>query len=446
MILLRSPLNYTNSRLSFQRSQSKDKHSRIEKTIGIFFFFIVLLANLSTPISVAGRVITASELLIVIVIIMLIPKLCFRFNHLLIYLIIFSVAILSLVTSINKQESIKSLLSFALYSLFTFILIEISFSKPLLRNRILDSFLLAVLFLASFAIVQFVLVQILGPLPRIVYPFGEYTWHIQRQLLFIWRANSLYYEPNIFGMVAAFGLFLGIRLDKNCVWLFVVAIGIVVSFATTTYFLVITALIAQLLLSGSLKGRAKSSRAVTSVFLIVILILILFASNYEILAPLEGVPVLSRINEIVSPGTSGFYRVSMPLKISLITIENYPLGVGIGAIDKYLADPPNEIFYYLQKGSSGYGTTVDNILLGWIITNGLAGLIYFVFFGILVWMMLFRESVSLGIALLFFSLGTGAFLGIEFWTLLLICMVILTDSSDSLAFHKDGDNYQSAAL
>ncbi|NMC63995.1 MAG: hypothetical protein GYA55_12600 [SAR324 cluster bacterium] len=401
-----------------------------ERIFGLLVSMILLLANLSTPLSIVGRKITASEVLILVAIAVILPKLKVRFDHTLLYLVVISVPVFSMLMSLDAQESTKSLLSFLLYSLFTFVAFEFSIDNAEIRKRILDSFLLAVLILAGFAILQFVLVMIFGSHPRIIYPFGDNTWHIQTQLLIRWRANSLYYEPNIFGMVAAFGLFLGLKVGKSKTWCALVSAGILITLATTTYFLVVVAVLSQVFLSGSLHGSGKKSRAIIVIFIAALLFIFLSASLNEFLDLTKGIPVFSRINEIRTPGTSGFYRLIMPPAVALITISEHPFGIGIGMIDSYLSSPPEAALYYLQKGSSGYGVTVDNILMGWMISFGVFGFFYFLSFIYFIVVIIFRLSIGIGIGLLFFSLGTGAFLSVEFWTLLLVSLVLLAESKE----------------
>jgi hypothetical protein len=303
-------------------------------------------------------------------------------------------------------------------------MVQTARSKPYFVNLFLNAFLSAVFILAVYGIFQAISAHLFGPLDKVIYPFGIFTWHTQSQLLINWRANSLYYEPNIFGMVSVFGLMLNLYLrNRSIYWNAIVLIGIILSFATTTYFMLLISLVLQLLI-GKRKFKSMDNRKFFLVTILVFFSILAPFTDLGVAGIFKNIPVLNRISELSVPGTSGYYRITAPISSIPYMLSHYPLGIGIGTIDLFLDEAPSEISGFFVKGHSSYGKTIDNIILGWIFSFGLFSLLFLWLFFNILRKTITQVSVGLPISMLIFCWGTGSFLFFEFWSFLIILIFL----------------------
>lgn len=409
----------------------RDKSFRVHpsgkkpKLFYVLFVSLFLFANLGSFVHIGNRVITTSEIIMLFIVLTLLPSLKVRWSDSLVFISILIIGLISVLYSIDPNESLKSFFSLGFYSFFTLAMVQAARREPYFIDLFLDAFLTAVFILSIYALFQSIYIYMFGTVERIIYPFGIFTWHTQSQLLISWRANSLYYEPNIFGMVSVFGLLLNLYLGKRAFyWNVMVLFSIILTFATTTYFMLVISLAAQLLIGE--KGFKSLDKG--KFFLLTIFALFFFTTLF--LSPgtdksfFRYIPVLNRIREVSTPGTSGHYRITAPISSLPYMFTHYPFGVGLGAIDAFLIEPPSEISNYFIKGHSSYGKTVDNIILGWFFSFGLFASLFLGFFINLLRKTITTVSVSLAVCMFIFCWGTGSFLFIEFWALLLILIFL----------------------
>lgn len=398
--------------------------SFINKVIYFLFILFFIFPNLKLPLSIGNRFISFSEILAVIFItIILFKQKKFFLGDILFFLGFLLICFISTVLSLSPIESFKSLISLFLYSSLTFFIIEYVRENHYIIDFLLDAFLSSIFILAIYAVLQSLTIYFLGPSEIMTYPFGTLTW--QRQKLFLLRANSLYYEPNIFGMISVFAFFINLQSrKKGIIWNTITLLGILLTFSTTTYFIFLISLVVRILIENYYASPLKKTQ-ITS-FLIFLACVICLCYTLGINDNLSlSVPILNRIEEISVPGSSGFYRVMTPILIIPFMLQNFPFGIGIGTTDLFLSNPPYEIAHYFIMGNNYYGTTIDNIYTGWLISFGFMSILIFLLFAILLYITLYKISISIATCTFLFCLGTGSFAIFDFWSIILINILLI---------------------
>ena len=238
-------------------------------------------------------------------------------------------------------------------------------------------------------------------------------------------------------MVSAIGFFLSqfASYQKSTLWYILFALGILSSFSAMTYVLFFISLI--FLLFVDIKKKNTHFRRIIFTFAIIVFILFFIL---KLCVPNMLIPTFSRYKEIKSPGSSGYYRIVMPLKVAAYILEERPLGVGLGNIDNFLLDVPRDLKTFLWMGR-GYGETLDNILFGWIVMFGVLGFVYLIVLTFLLFYIVKRYSSAIAIAYFFFYVGTGSFVFTDFCIVTTVIMLLITrkkwDNPENNIYEED---------
>ncbi len=372
-----------------------------------------------------ARGITFAELLLATMVPFLLVSTRARKRHCLVLLVWCWAFLVSGVSAIDVGEYCKSAGSFLLFTTWTFLIYEHVRTRPEARQAVLEGVILGGFVLACFAVIQSAVINLGGMFPPIVYPFGSLTWQTQKvQLLTTpwWRANSLYYEPNIFGMLATFAYFLSLHTGKrhSPIWHLLFLLGILSSLAATTYVILASGLFCYVMFHSP--GRSFSRR---SIFLrVVVGTMIVGMVTYGLFGATRS--PLRRVSEISSPTSSGYYRVVVPAVVTLYVLSHQPFGIGLGNVDVFLKDAPRPIRPFLLKGlgpGAGRGTTLDNIVACLLVMLGILVLPIFLLAVGLIRTLLSHHAHAVALGAVCYCLGTGEFLSAHFTLIILAALL-----------------------
>lgn len=385
------------------------------KTLISFLPFMMIFYNLKV-FSFMGKIITLSDVLIIFIVLLFLQD--FKMNARILTYYIFTFLFVPLISSfigLNFIESVKSVIMLLAYSFIPFYILE---NKKFDYLQIIMSFINGVFVLSLFALVQFIIIRVLGILNHnIVYPFGDFTAYPKGMLDLIyyktlWRSNSFLLEPSVLGVYITTAYYMHSRYFKSSFILKVVlVIALLTTRSTVAYIIffgsfVIDSFFGEYKKNTYIKSIEKLVKNKVVISFAIIIILLLFSS------------VFFRIFEVKNEGTSGFIRFIPPFLYSVYVLYNIPFGIGIGTtnifIDSYHVRVEEYFNLMLYQVSS-----IDNIVSSWIISYGILSIIFFVF----LWKstLLLKNSVSLTLAFIYFMfyLSTGTFnVGIH-WILMI---------------------------
>ena len=385
----------------------------------LLFFLAVIGQNIGV-FYLMKRWISLSEVSMLLFIIVYLAKSpSFEKRHLGIYLLFNTFNFLNILTADSKTEALIATVSLMFYSTFTLFFVTYIIHEDY-YNEIISSFLLACYALAIYGITQFIVIRVVGFYSKyIVYPFGSATVQIQPGLTSplaarLWRSNSLYYEPSIYGMTLVLGLSInevakmGRKLFKG-----ITILGIIVSFSTTAYIMLVTVYLLTKIFGNSLALTLKNV-----IIIIMIITIILLVIPYAIdLSELLPYP-FNRITEVFYRGTSGYYRLVTPVYVTGYVLANEPLGIGVGNIDSYLDSPPQDIKHYLKMGGS-YGKSIDSVPFVILINYGYLGFIVLaLLFSIISKSM--KGWFPFSVSFMIYIFGTGNYSSANFWVIFLL--------------------------
>jgi len=398
----------------------ENSNRKISQNVALLLLFVIIFLGQNVGIFyLVKRWISLSEVaMLLFVFLILLKSTPFNKQHIMIYLMFNTLNMISLVFALDKSEAMISAISLLFYSTFTISLVAYVMHKNL-YEEFLKAFLIACSILAMYGIIQFVLIRVLGFYSDyIVYPFRNLT--VQKQpiiLSSLWRSNSLYYEPSIYGMTLVLGFSINETLKSGKLFFKLLMIfGVIVSFSLTAYIMLVLVYALSKLYGSSFLPDLK--RAMITI-IIVIAAIILVPYLIETMGALPY--PFNRLSELFIEGTSGYYRLVTPIFVTNYVLSTKAFGVGIGNIDSFLESPPSDIARYLAKGS-GYGRTIDSVPFAILLNYGYVGFLLIAF----LLTILFRSAkkwLPFSAALFLYLLGTGNYSSANFWIMLSVLLV-----------------------
>jgi len=379
----------------------------------ISIILVVILSNFGI-FSVGGRAVTASELLMLYLIgkysiSSSVPK--SKASYLFLFLGFFP--IINILTSIDAFESLKAVIPLEFYMIFSFVLMGRSEHE---KTIIVKSFIYANVIAAVYGIIQFIIIRVIGldigyQLAR---PWGNFTalrgeMNYISTSRYLWRSNSFFSEPSLFGLFSIASLVLLDKCDfKKKRFLSVLfVISTVCSLSASALIGLFCLLILKMIMS-------KQHRLGLRLIAIVCIVFVLPAFMTS----------LGRVSELLSPGSSGYMRITAPLKYVGYVFRQLPFGTGLGALEKYLSSS-EYLSDQFRLASGGVYIWVSNTILIWFIAYGYIGI--FVFFLFVYFLSVLRNGSTIYIAFVcfLFHLATGSFYSTIEWVFLVpfLCLI-----------------------
>lgn len=398
------------------------KVSTIIENIEASIFFCILLCNLSIT-KAFGRGLLIQEILIIILVfINIIYIRNIKFYIFNIFLIVFP--ILLNYKNIVEIEFMKSFIMIIVYWDFIYL---IKYFRN--KEKCLLSFIKGMNILIIFSLVQFIVrfINIKYLLDIVNSPFGNSNLLRvldQSYLIGLPRANSLMYEPSIFGVYSLLAFTVCIYLRQK----------ISDKYKIKIYILPILGV----LLSGSAIAYSGLCIIIISrVILVKYKPLVKFPSI--IIGCISGVFIMSKIlyrfNEIFIAGTSGYYRVISPIMlIKDMFLSGDIFGIGIGNLQQYIIDK-NPIYMLKNGYEITLGLTIDNSMLMVILTFGVVSfpLIIYVICLIIKYISYYNYSIVIGF--IFVAISTGGYNFIYF-NLALGVLILALKGEHQLNYNK----------
>lgn len=239
------------------------------------------------------------------------------------------------------------------------------------RSTFIRALKFSLLILSVFLLLQFSTFYVLG-WQGLFGVFGDYSYMgvnhdavTQGSI----RCYGFYLEPSYCAMVVLFlGACLAVLRQLNYVWMAVILVdilfiksvfGFAVYFVLLAYFAYIKGMIALRLTPRHLVYLAAGLSTISVLFI-------------------SGVfdPILSRFDELYTPGTSGYFRFIAPGALMVDTLLNHPFGYGPGSVEAVMS---------LQNISLGENKTqlsLDNgiyLLILYYGAFGLLSVLYLIF-------------------------------------------------------------------
>ena len=377
------------------------------KRFYISIILIVVLSNFGI-FSVGGRAVTASELLMLYLIGKYFLSSSVRkskASYLFLFLGFFP--IINILTSIDAFESLKAVIPLEFYMIFSFVLIGRSENE---RRIIIRSFIYANVIAAVYGIIQFIIIRVIGLNIgyQLAHPWGNFTAlrgemnYISRSR-YLWRSNSFFSEPSLLGLFSIASLVLLDKCDfKNKRVLIVVFVG------STICSLSASALVGLFFLLILRMIMSKKHRLVLWPVAIVCIIFILPSFMMSV----------GRISELISPGSSGYMRITAPLKYVGYVFRELPFGTGLGALEKYLSSSEYLSNQFRLAGGGVY-IWVSNTILIWFIAYGYIGILVFSLFLYFLYVLRNNSTIYIAFACLLFHVATGSFYSTIEWVFLI---------------------------
>jgi hypothetical protein len=204
--------------------------------------------------------------------------------------------------------------------------------------------------------------RVLGDWSPRVAPWDERIYAPDR-LAAVKRANGWFSEPSVAGWFLTFAAALALAVRELRPRLM-----------TTTALLCLAGAIATLSLTGILGAVAvilahlvfvRDSRTFKLIW--AVLATLALISIFQLVS---GLGIAGRLDELSTPGTSGWFRLTAPFALVSESLISHPLGYPIGQTELIAAKP-----YYLNWGG-GAQTNVDNSWFAVILHFGLLGILF----------------------------------------------------------------------
>ncbi len=393
----------------------------------IFSVYPLLLGLNVKLLPIKARVLSVSEFIAIITIALLISiRVKLKLKNVVIFSFLFIFILFNIFFANSVIQFAQSYLLFIVYVLYFFLIYSYLKNNNKIAQAYINNFVKATFILALYGLFQLFIRKITGiTFPKVVYPFGDFTF--QRQPLYFavekLRSNSFFYEPNIFGMISIIGFLINHYYAKKIkgIYKMLFLLGILTTQSTTTYLMLLISFSLDLVcnhIKNIFKNNFKINKKLIYGFISLMLILTIFVS----FNPFNITNVLGRLKEINIKGSSGYYRVVTPFIAAKFIVNRHPFGIGLGNIDYYLENPPKNLKRDMSLGGSS-GQTIDNIFFGIIISFGVFGFIIISFLILIFYHIYLNLGLGMMTAYVFYYLGTGSFMYIEFWVILLIMLV-----------------------
>ncbi|MEH7350246.1 hypothetical protein [Gottfriedia acidiceleris] len=348
-----------------------------------------------------------------------------RFNKktILILILILFFPCLKLFTVFNQIEFFKTYFFFIL-GLLSYVYVTKYLKLKTIDNiQIFNSRLIVFIFITSiFGVIQFIFANYFDSM--VLYNFLlDYQFH-GPQLIGTYkeyvRANSIYSEPSIFGIMCNFSTALILaseqKIKNGYLYLVFNFIGLIISFSSSALFFFFIIVGIYLL---KFKRRTFILTALG--------ILIICISFTDILS-------IFRFSEFSSVGTSGYYRVIAPfLLLKQVLLTSPFLGIGLGQVDIYVPQ-----FDFMQNGTST-GKTLDNNFTLLFVVFGLPAIGIFIYFikKYFYFILSNKKNIIIVVFIISFFISTGLFFSPEFVIIIIWCEWFMNYNSKK----SDGDYF-----
>lgn len=380
-----------------------------------FLGLIILFSNLKI-VALGGRVVTGAECLMLLWILrhMFTIKVD-RGKAILLFAFIAGFPALSMLASTSTMESLKAVIPLVFYAAFAFTFVDAGNER---RDRIVRTFVITNACIAIYAILQAILVRLVRiPIGGILaHPFGPFT-ALRGEMEglaanpLLWRSNGVFSEPSLLGLFSLASICLldaaEFRRKKSLGALFILAIGSSLSGSTLIGLACVIFL------------KVFASRGYVG-----LKVLLVGASIPA--AVFVFVPVFSRLGEIFIPGTSGYMRITAPLKYVLYVLSHSLMGTGIGAVDVYLRNIPDPVVLQgFALGSGDLYIQVSNTLLLWLIAYGYLAVPALGMFIFILYKLAKASTILVAFVVLLFHASTGSFYSTIHWVFLMPFIAML---------------------
>ena len=133
---------------------------------------------------------------------------------------------------------------------------------------------------------------------------------------------------------------------------------------------------------------------------------------------------VGRISELISPGSSGYMRITAPLKYVGYVFRELPFGTGLGALEKYLSSSEYLSNQFRLAGGGVY-IWVSNTVFIWFIAYGYIGILVFSLFLYFLYVLRNNSTIYIAFACLLFHVATGSFYSTIEWVFLVpfLCLI-----------------------